>query len=257
MEEGKGLSAGYIALIIFGVFIIIGAIVGLWYMDKRAAPEREAYTSLASCLSSRDVTFYSAFWCPNCAAQKALFKGSWKRLPHRECSLPDRTQNEFCEEAGITNYPTWEFDGSLRCIGVVDPVVLAHLAGCPLPTYGDVSYTAQGLYGQLVVEATEDRLKMRGISGEQIDEVLEELRTEIDGYLIERYQTSVDEVTDREQMLDAIAEVVYSCEPYEREEEEVDGALDSESAAGIEIDAVEEEGAVVESAPDESVEGDS
>ena len=219
MEEGRGIGAGYIVLIVVGVLVIIGAIVGLWYMDKQAAPEREAYAALAECLSSRDVTFYSAFWCPNCAQQKALFKGAAKKLPHQECSLPDRSQNEFCTTAKITNYPTWEFNGNLRCTGVVVPEILAHLADCPLPLFGDKEHTIDRLYNDLVVKMNEDRLEKRGISAKDIKEYIAETRTNIDTHLVEQHQTTLDETEDIDIVLSAIAKVAYSCEPYEQEEE--------------------------------------
>lgn len=214
MKEGKGIGAGHIVWIVVGVVVLVGVVVGLWYMDKQAAPEREAYASLAQCLTDRGVTFYSAFWCPNCAAQKALFKGSSKKLPHRECSLPDRSQNEFCEDAGIENYPTWGFADGTRCIGVVAPEVLAHVAGCPLPVYDGSTPTVDSLYTQLVADWVTDRYKRQGISAEDIVAAIAAQRDAIDAYLAEQYQSSMDEIEDVSVFLDAVVSSVYGCNQY-------------------------------------------
>ena len=218
-EEKKDIGAGHIALVILGVLIIAAAITGLWYADKKAAPERDAYRKLAQCLSEKEVQFYSAFWCPNCAMQKSLFKGSGKKLPHIECSLPDRTQNEFCENEKITNYPTWEFNGNLRCVGVVSPEVLAHLSGCPLPVYGDTELTVEHLYVKLILQEIADNLKKRSISADAVEGYIEEVESDINAYLTENHQTTAEETENIEHFLDAVVEAVHDCEPYERKKE--------------------------------------
>ena len=217
MEEKEGIGGGYIVLIILGLLVIVVAIAGLWYLDRQAAPEREAYTALAQCLSEQDVIFYGAFWCPNCAAQKALFKDAGKDLPHIECSLPNRAQNELCESREVANYPTWEFNGNKRCVGVLSPEVLAHLSGCPLPAYGETDYTVKSLYKQLILEQMTKNLKKRGYSAEDVGEFIEKTSNDIEAYLTEHYQTTLEGTENVDHFLAAMAEVVNECEPYEKE----------------------------------------
>ena len=224
MEEKERIGGGYIVLIVIGILVIIAAISYLWYLDKQAAPERDAYAELAECLSERDVKFYSAFWCPNCAAQKALFKGAGKKLPHIECSLPDRSQNELCEKAEVKNYPTWEFNGNKRCTGVLSAEVLAHLSGCPLPVYNEIEYTVTYLHERLVVKGVTERLKKRGYPESDIQEAITKVTDDINAYLTENHQTKIGETEDIEHFLVAVAEVMNSCKPYEKKEESAEKA---------------------------------
>lgn len=217
--------------VLVGVFLVV--VVGLlWVLDQQEAPKREAYANLAQCLSEEAVTFYGAFWCPACAQQKAMFDGAVKKLPYLECSEPDRTRNELCAEREIADYPVWEFvredDALYRCVGIVSPEVLAHLSGCPLPTYEGVDSTVAGLYERLVVEATTDSLKRRGVAPEAIQETLDSAAEAVDTYLTDTHETTVDSTENVEHLLDAIAETLHNCAPYEKQAEEP--ALEIEDA---------------------------
>lgn len=222
--------------------IIYGALVGvllviviglLWVLDQQEAPKREAYATLAQCLSDEEVVFYGAFWCPACAQQKAMFGGAVKKLPYAECSLPDRTQNEMCTEAEIANYPVWEFvrdgDALYRCSGIVSPEVLAHVSGCALPTYDGVDNTVTGLYERLLVESTEDSLKKRGVPSERIQETVDSLTEAVNMRLTDTHGTTIDSTDSVEHLLTAIAEILHGCAPYEPQEEE-EILLDTENA---------------------------
>src|SRR5471030_2574861 len=66
------------------------------------------YDVFAQCLKDKGATFYGAFWCPHCQAQKKEFGSSVKLLPYVECSTPDASgQTQICIDKGITSYPTW------------------------------------------------------------------------------------------------------------------------------------------------------
>jgi len=75
---------------------------------------------------------YGAYWCPHCANQKDLFGNSFQYVDYIECSLPSRAQTEFCNNAGIENYPTWEFQDGERTEGVMSLESLAARSGCEL-----------------------------------------------------------------------------------------------------------------------------
>lgn len=90
--------------------------------------------ALASCLKSRGVVFYGAFWCPYCKKQKALFGDAAGLLPYVECSNPDaRGQTPICIQQGIRKYPTWAFPDGTRVIEKLSPQALAEKSGCAAP----------------------------------------------------------------------------------------------------------------------------
>lgn len=95
------------------------------------------YDEFAQCLADEGATFYGAFWCPHCQAQKKLFGSSAKLLPYVECSTADgQGQTAICKEKVIPSYPTWEFADGSRLGGEVPLEQLAEKTGCMLPTDG-------------------------------------------------------------------------------------------------------------------------
>lgn len=116
--------------------VVIGAIVGLVFVGinagKQSATEKAALDELAICVTETDATFWGAFWCSACQAQKAAFKQS-KELPYVECSKADKSQTQECIDAGIQSYPTWDFADGERIVGVLTPAELAEKTNCTLP----------------------------------------------------------------------------------------------------------------------------
>lgn len=111
------------------VIIIIG-IAASFYAKKQPG----ALDGLAECLKEKSVVFYGAYWCPNCASQKRLFGRSAALLPYVECSTADgKGQLPVCKDAGIEQYPTWEFADKTRLTGVRQLAELADKSGCALP----------------------------------------------------------------------------------------------------------------------------
>lgn len=218
----------YTVLLVTALAVVVGL---LWQLDQQAAPKRNAYADLARCLSEKDVKFYGAFWCPACAQQKALFEGSAKQLPYVECSLPNRQQNDLCTEAEITNYPVWEFNGNYRCSSVTGVEVLAHLADCALPTYDGIKQTPNALYERLVAAQAVDSLKKRGIPADKIDEFIQATVESINTHLTEQHGTTIETVASADHMLTAIAETLYNCAPYEKQEPEEE-MIEGEAAEG-------------------------
>jgi thiol-disulfide isomerase/thioredoxin len=88
----------------------------------------------ASCVAEKGATFYGAFWCPHCQAQKALFKRSSRLLPYVECSQPDgKTQTQACIDKGVKSYPTWHFADGSEQTGTMSLAQLAEKTGCTVP----------------------------------------------------------------------------------------------------------------------------
>jgi glutaredoxin len=114
-------------LIILIVFAVLGSSLFI-----SAQPGR--LDSFAQCLKDRGAVFYGAFWCPHCAAQKALFGRSSVHLPYVECSTPDgQGQLQICVDKEITNYPTWIFADGERLTGEIPLQQLAEKTQCELP----------------------------------------------------------------------------------------------------------------------------
>jgi thiol-disulfide isomerase/thioredoxin len=127
--------------------IIIAALViilaGAYFLNKPVNSGK--YDALATCIKDSGATFYGAFWCPHCKAQKALFGDSVKYLPYVECSLPDgQSQTPICIQKGIQSYPTWVFKNGDRLSGEVSLADLAAKTSCTLPA-GDSTATSSAV----------------------------------------------------------------------------------------------------------------
>jgi len=120
------------ALFVLGGLIVVGLIVFVIVSPGKSGK----LDAFAQCIKTKGVTFYGAFWCPHCQAEKARFGSSAKYLPYVECSTPDgQGQTQVCKDAGITTYPTWQFGESTttRHEGELELTDLASTTGCMLP----------------------------------------------------------------------------------------------------------------------------
>ncbi len=114
--------------------LVLLAFVGgvVWLVKTPGKPGK--LDSFATCIKESGATFYGAFWCPHCAAQKALFGASVKYLPYVECSTPDgNSQLQICTDAGVTGYPTWHFPDNSTTTGEQTLQTLSEKTNCPLP----------------------------------------------------------------------------------------------------------------------------
>jgi glutaredoxin len=122
----------YVALVV----LVIGGLVLVRNNSTRSSdPEvLTAMDTFAQCLGDAGATFYGAFWCPHCQAQKKLLQNS-KQIPYVECSTPDgKSQTAICVEKKITGYPTWEFADGSRTTEVQQLDALAEKTSCALPS---------------------------------------------------------------------------------------------------------------------------
>ncbi|MDE1874984.1 MAG: hypothetical protein KGI79_01895 [Patescibacteria group bacterium] len=114
--------------------IVLVAIVGgmIWYASGPGE-----YDQFATCIKNSGATFFGAFWCPHCQAEKQLFGKSWTKLPYVECSTPDgRSQTTVCQDNNIQSYPTWQFKDGSRQTGTLSLEQLSQFTGCALPQAG-------------------------------------------------------------------------------------------------------------------------
>ncbi len=110
--------------------VIIGGLVGFLVLEAKKPGK---YDSFAECITNSGAKFYGAWWCPHCAAQKALFGKSVEKLPYVECQTPDQKQNATCDAIGITGYPTWIFKDGSRLTGEQTFATLGAKTNCPVP----------------------------------------------------------------------------------------------------------------------------
>lgn len=113
---------------------VVALVMGIFLYIDNLPPPVGKYDAFASCIASSGATFYGAFWCPHCAAQKAEFGSSVHLLPYHECSTPDgNSELQSCVDAGVQGYPTWVFANGTRATGVQTLQDLASSTGCALP----------------------------------------------------------------------------------------------------------------------------
>ena len=120
------------------LYILIGLVVLAGIVFIIVAPARGSgpgkYDAFATCIAQSGSTFYGAFWCPHCQAQKARFGSSAHLLPYVECSTPDgQGQLQVCKDKGVIEYPTWQFANSTTTeVGEFELSALAQKTGCAL-----------------------------------------------------------------------------------------------------------------------------
>tara|TARA_Y100000589_G_scaffold324695_1_gene361276 strand:- start:2637 stop:3575 length:939 start_codon:yes stop_codon:yes gene_type:complete len=86
--------------------------------------------NFAKYLSKKNITMYSAYWCPHCHDQKQLFgKEAVEQLNIVECAK-DGVDNKYklCQEKGIEGFPSWEIDNIIYS-GTRELKELAELTG--------------------------------------------------------------------------------------------------------------------------------
>ncbi len=134
MDNNAKIFLSVIGILILGVIATV--IVRSGKGDVPVGPGK--YDTFAQCLKDKGATFYGAFWCPHCQAQKKLFGSSAKLLPYVECSTPDgNAQTQACIDKKIQTYPTWELADGTRLptenSAGVTLETLAAKTGCVLP----------------------------------------------------------------------------------------------------------------------------
>lgn len=118
-------------LFLVGGIILAVIIAAIFVVNKKSEPGQ--YDDFAKCLSDSGVKMYGAYWCSHCKNQKEMFGNSWKHINYIECSLPNNSgQTTDCKQAGITAYPTWEFQDGERAQGELSFEDLSQYSNCEL-----------------------------------------------------------------------------------------------------------------------------
>ncbi len=122
-------------IVIVGIvcIVIVGMIVAKAF-ESESPYHNDMLGEFASCISESGATFFGAYWCGHCQAQKRDFGSASDIVPYVECALPgNEGQAEECSLAGITAYPTWVFGNGTKLQGRQTFETLANMTGCPLP----------------------------------------------------------------------------------------------------------------------------
>ncbi len=120
--------------IALSIIIAVCVILAVYIYVSTAPPPNGTYDAFARCIADTSTTFYGAWWCPHCAAQKTEFGDAAKYLPYVECAASNTSENATCTAIGIKSYPTWYFSDGVSSTGVNTLANIAKNTGCALPT---------------------------------------------------------------------------------------------------------------------------
>ena len=118
------------------ILIILGVLLGGWVgYDYYSSRNVSTLDDFAKCVSAKGARMYGAWWCPHCAEQKTSFGFAFQYVNYTECGIEGQTHsvNEQCKNAGISNFPTWQFADGHREEGVLPLPDLSAKTGCKLP----------------------------------------------------------------------------------------------------------------------------
>lgn len=117
-----------------GLAVTLVALVWSGYYFFFYSKPASTLDAFAECLKGKGAKMYGAWWCPHCADQKEMFGYAFERVNYVECSPPgQRTENETCKQAGVKNFPTWQFADGSRTEGAQPLSLLSQKTGCRLP----------------------------------------------------------------------------------------------------------------------------
>jgi hypothetical protein len=115
--------------LVFAVLAVAWGAYYFFYYQKSLS----TLDGFAKCLSAKGMKMYGAWWCPHCKDQKESFGYAFQYVNYVECSLSDRKMNDTCKQAGIKNFPTWQYPDGSRTEGLQPLDTLAQKTGCKLP----------------------------------------------------------------------------------------------------------------------------
>jgi len=118
--------------ILVAIVVLLGAWAAYDYYSYRNVSTLDDF---AKCVSSKGTRMYGAWWCPHCADQKESFGLAFQYVTYTECGIEGQAHslNDQCRNAGIKNFPTWQFADGHREEGVLSLTDLSSKTGCKLP----------------------------------------------------------------------------------------------------------------------------
>lgn len=111
---------------------IVAAFGAAYYLGQRKKTSR--LDAFAQCIAGKGSKMYGLYWCTHCAEQEAMFGSSFQYIPYVECGIKGAHQEDpKCLEAGVKNFPTWQFGDGERLEGPQSLQFLSEKTGCSLP----------------------------------------------------------------------------------------------------------------------------
>jgi len=132
-EEATGTRSGpgwqWLAVALIILVIGWGAYYFLYFRKPVSTLD-----GFAKCLNANGAKMYGAWWCPHCSEQKEMFGYAFQYVNYIECSPESqRTVKDICKQAGVKNFPTWQFPDGSRMEGAQPLAILGDKVGCRLP----------------------------------------------------------------------------------------------------------------------------
>jgi len=113
-----------------GIVVVAWAAYYFFYYSRPTS----TLDDFAKCLTSKHAKMYGLAWCPHCADQKEMFGFAFQYVDYVECGIEqNHTETEQCKQAGIKNFPTWQFADGSRKEGTEPLAMLSEKTGCRLP----------------------------------------------------------------------------------------------------------------------------
>jgi hypothetical protein len=129
-EPSIAMKISKFTIVALLLILIVAGAAAVNFLTK--SNDLEPTKKFAQCLTAAEAKMYGAYWCSHCQDQKAMFGDNWQYVDYIECGIPNSNgQTEVCRAAGITSYPTWDFNGR-RVIGPESIEQLGANTGCTL-----------------------------------------------------------------------------------------------------------------------------
>jgi hypothetical protein len=131
-EEELLKKSGPIWLRAVAALVLVGSPSTLYYFyhQKRVS----TLDGFARCITAKNAKMYGLYWCPHCQDQKEMFGHAFQFVNYVECGIKGgRAETEECKQAGVKNFPTWQFSDGSRLEGAQPLAVLSQKNGCSLP----------------------------------------------------------------------------------------------------------------------------
>lgn len=112
--------------------LIAAAFAGAYYLGTRKRVSR--LDAFAQCMTGKGAKMYGLYWCPHCEEQKEMFESAFQYVNYVECGIKgEHKEQTSCLDAGVKQFPTWQFPSGERHEGALPLTTLAEKTGCSLP----------------------------------------------------------------------------------------------------------------------------
>ncbi|MBD3209187.1 hypothetical protein GF367_02095 [Candidatus Woesearchaeota archaeon] len=112
------------------ITVIVLLIIGLLIIIFQG---RKDYDAFATCLADQGFIMAGSDHCNHCQTQKQMFRGAFEdviipRGAYKNCDY----DSQWCEQVGISGYPTWVTPDGNHLLGTQSFTTLKRISGCNL-----------------------------------------------------------------------------------------------------------------------------